>query len=240
MIIGTVLCLGDSLTAGARAEHDAHAGLGYPEWLVSILDLATPNPPDVDPMEWATLNRGISGQTTRQIADRAPAAFREMNAYPGAKWGVVLAGTNDSKACPPLSEWEALYRQILHWPRRANVPLALCTFPPLSPGPMPYFTEASSAWLARASERVRAIAKELDGRPSPVRLVELSDLGTEYLVDGVHLTAEGYRELAIRVAAALLGADVARIRALAPAAPSGRYASLTEGIPVERATRRKR
>jgi lysophospholipase L1-like esterase len=238
MIYGTVGCLGDSLLAGARADHDAHAGLGAPEWLVPILDLATPAAPGVEPMEWAALSRSISGQTTRQILDRAPAVVREVAGYAGAKWLVVLAGTNDSKACPPLAEWEALYRQILHFARRANVPIAVCTFPPVVPAAMPCYTRASVEWLQAASQRVREIAAELDGRPVPVVVVELEDLPSSLLVDGVHFTPDGHREVAVRIAAALTGAPVEAVRALAPEVPAGRYASLAPR--VETKVRRER
>lgn len=241
MIQGTTLALGDSITFGARSEQDGHAGLGYPEWLVPILDHVMPAAPGVEPMEWAVLNRGISGQTTRQIADRAPGAFRELTGCAGARWAVVLAGTNDSKYAPPIAEWEALYRQILHWGRRAEIPMAVCTFPQVIPAAMPAFTQRSAEWLLEASDRVRAIAAELDGRPSQVRVVELCDMGADYLVDGVHLTPAGYREVAIRVAAGLTGAEVADVRALAPEVPAGRFAGLlSAGVEVAAAPRKRK
>jgi lysophospholipase L1-like esterase len=226
VIYSTVLCCGDSLLSGARAEHDGHAGLGASEWLPVVLDHLMPATEGVEPMEWAALNRGVPGQTTRQILDRAPGAIREVASYPGGKWVVLLAGTNDSKACPPIEEWEMLYRQIVHFARRAGVPIALCTFPPVQPAAMPAYTPESVAWLAKASERVRAMAAELDGRPVPCRLIELADLPTEYLVDGVHFTPAGHREVAIRIAAGLTGAEVADVRALAPEVPAGRFAGL--------------
>lgn len=241
MIFGSISAIGDSLTFGARAEQDGHAGLGYPEWLVPILEHATPATLGVEPMEWAVLNRGVSGQTTRQILDRTPGAVRELASLAGAKWCVVLAGTNDSKVAPPIEEWEALYRQILHWPRRFEIPLAVCTFPPVLPAAMPAFSQRSTDWLLEASDRVRAIAAELDWRPSPVRVIELADLGVEYLVDGVHLTPAGYREVAVRVAAGLTGAGVEAICAIAPQVPAGRFSRLlTSCAPVVEATGHKR
>lgn len=233
MIYTTILCLGDSLTAGARAEHDGHAGLGYPEWLVPVLDRLCAENAQAEPAECAVLNRGISGQTTRQIADRAPAAVRELAGYAGNRWAVILAGTNDSKAdgCD-LGEWELLYRQVVHWARRAGVAVALCTFPPVDPAAMSAFTPASSEWLARASERVRAMATEFDGRPVPVQLVDLSTLPASMLVDGVHLTTEGNREVACRVVAAMTHSDLARVRSLAPPVGASRYAARFAGEEV--------
>lgn len=197
MLYGTLLLLGDSLTFGARAESGGHAGLGYPEHLASILSDSTGE-------EWAPLNRGISGQTVRQIADRAPGAFRELLAYPGPRWAVVLAGTNDAKhPGAPLDEWEVLFRQTIGWGRRAAVPIALCTFPPIRSAAMPAFGGKAQEWVNAASERVRRIAAELDGNPSPVVLVELADMPDSLLCDGVHLSPVGYRAMALRVADAL-------------------------------------
>lgn len=200
MLYGTLLLLGDSLTFGARAESGGHAGLGYPEHLASILTLAD-SPHGV---EWSPINRGISGQTVRQIADRAPGAFRELLAYPGSRWAVVLAGTNDAKhPGAPLDEWEVLFRQALSWGRRASVPMAVCTFPPIRSASMPAFGGKAQEWCDAASERVRKIAAELDGNPSPVVLIELADMPDSLLCDGVHLSALGYRAMALRIADAL-------------------------------------
>lgn len=197
MIYGTALGLGDSLVAAARADHDGGAGLGWLEQLPGLLDPVTGT-------EWAVLNRGVSGQTTREVLDRTPGAVRELATCAGAKWAVVLCSTNDSKgAGADHDAWEVLYRLLVHWPRRHGIPLALCTLPPLDPRGMPSFTRASQDWCIAASERIRAIAVELHNRPSPVYVVELADLPAEMLVDGVHLTAEGNAEVARRVAAVL-------------------------------------
>lgn len=197
MLFGSLLLLGDSLTFGARADVGGHAGLGYPEHLASILSGSTGE-------EWSPLNRGISGQTIRQIADRAPGAFRELLAYAGPRWAVVLAGTNDAKhPGAPLDEWELLLRQVVAWGRRASVPLALCTFPPIRGDAMPAFGPNAQAWADAASARVRALVAELDGSPSPVVLVELADMPDSLLCDGVHLSPVGYRAMALRVADAL-------------------------------------
>lgn len=181
MLYGTILCLGDSLTFGARAK------LGYPEVLPTLIN-------DKSDVEWATLNRGISGQTTRQILDRTPGAVRELNGLSGAKWGVLLAGTNDAKRNGVnIDEWEIMYRQIVHWFRRYEVPLALCTFPRLASNLMPSFHRGSNDWLYEASERVRKMTREYDAR-----LVELTDL--DDAPDGVHLSPRSYASMAERIA----------------------------------------
>lgn len=216
-LFGTVLAMGDSLTFGARSA------LGYPEHLGALL--TETNKPG-SRVEWGVLNRGISGQTTREILDRTPAAVGQLAGMGGPKWFVLLAGTNDSKGDgASLDQWEALYRQILHWPRRYGIPIALCTFPPVQPGKMPAYTAASIEWLKRASDRVRVIASELDNHPAPVRLIELADLQLDLLCDGVHLTPDGYREMAERIADVLLddGDSIKRI-AVEEVKPRGKKA----------------
>lgn len=204
MIVGTVLCLGDSLTDGARAPN----GYGYPERLVPLLDARSTG------TRWACLNRGVSGQVTWEILRRTPGAVRELAGCFGAHACVLLAGTNDSKGGGDgedgLARWESLYRQVCHWPLRYGVPLWLCTFPPVSPE-MPCYGPRANEWLQAASAIVRKLALELDGteadgRAVPVGLVDLeAGMTVEHLVDGVHLTAAGYQRVAEIVAQAMVG-----------------------------------
>lgn len=190
MLYGTILCLGDSMTFGARSP------IGYPEYLGPLVS--------TDKVEWVSINKGISGQTTRQILDRAPAAVGQLAGMAGPKWCVVMAGTNDSKAGGlPHHEWEMLYRQLLHWPLRHNIPLALCTLPGVDPAEMPSFAPNSNRWLREASNRIRGIADELSSKKKVVSLVEFDDMSSKYLCDGVHFTKQGYLEMAQRIAAAI-------------------------------------
>lgn len=194
-LFGTVLALGDSLTFGARSP----GGLGYPELLGPMMtEHSERSGHEESRVEWVAVNRGISKETTREILDRTPAAMSVIASSAGLKWCVILAGTNDSKADGTrLVDWEKLYRQIVHWPRRYKIPVALCTFPPIRPGQAGEFTAKSRIWLEQASARVRAMVAELDGCPSPVRLVDLERTITEEdLIDGVHLRGGGYAKMA--------------------------------------------
>jgi lysophospholipase L1-like esterase len=197
-IYGTVLCLGDSLTYGARGSR------GYPEILPDLLNSGSTN--------WSTLNRGISAETTRDILLRTPGAVRELASLPGAKWCVILAGTNDSKSDGlDINTWCSLYRQIVSWPRRHGIPTILCTMPPVVPAEMPCFTRASQAWIDDANMAIREFVREFNCNPSPVALCDLADMPEgmpEYmLVDGVHCTMEGYHFIAERVAKVIRSAE---------------------------------
>lgn len=191
MIYGTVLCLGDSLTYGARAE-----GRGYPERLPFHMELSDPR------TEWATLNRGVCRETTWQILQRTPAAVRELAGMSGSKVAVLCAGTNDSKyPCTDLDVWESHYLAIIHWFRRYRIPFALCMLPEVDGASMPAFdSDVSNEWIDDANARIAARADSF-----AVHLVDLSDIGGDLLIDGVHLTAEGYDLMASRIAEVLCG-----------------------------------
>lgn len=206
-VYGTVLCLGDSLTFGARSNEG-----GPPEFLEDLLNermRATG-----DETEWACINAGVSGQTSLEIRRRAPPLVQSLGRTPGARWLVLLLGTNDSKAGGgaigtldvSLARWEANVRSVLRWAVREELAIALCTLPPVDPRKMPAFAGAEP-WIARANDRLRALAAEYDNRPRPVALVELSDLPRQMLADGVHLKPAGCREVARRLCDALAGPD---------------------------------
>jgi lysophospholipase L1-like esterase len=207
MVYGTIACLGDSMTYGARCE-----GRGWVERLPRMLA--------GEGVEWATLNRGICGETTWQILQRAPAVAREIASMGGAKWAVVFAGTNDSKACPEIDGWAELLRQTVAWFRRSGVPVVLVLPPPVDPFLMPAFHGRSNAWLAEVSKEV------LGNLPPGVRAVV--DLGllnpSGSLIDGVHFSALGHLVAAEAVRDALrASARPGGVPIVRPFDPSGRF-----------------
>jgi len=184
VIYRTLLALGDSLTYGARCEGDG--------WCDLLPDALMPG------MATAVLNRGVCGETTWQILQRAPAAVRELAALPGDRVMTLWAGTNDSKGPTHPQTWVRSYQQILHWPARYRIPVLLLTLPPVVPGSMHCYTAASVEWIASVNDGIRKMADH-PGRA----LVEVADLGPEHLIDGVHLNREGHAIVAERVAKAL-------------------------------------
>lgn len=205
MICGTVLCLGDSLTFGARSPR------AYPDLLVPLLDARSAG------TRWATLNRSVCGETAWQVLQRTPGAVRELAGLFGAKWCVVLAGTNDAKGGgrggEGLRDLEDLLHQIVHWPLRYGIPTALCTYPPVL-AEMPEFGGGARTWLRAASQVVREVAASYDevptadGRCCRMPVVDLeAHVLPVHLADGVHLTRQGYEEVALLVADAILPAQ---------------------------------
>jgi len=113
MIGGLILCIGDSLTFGARDEY----GLHYPELLSRKLS-------EKYDQWWSAVNHGISGETTAQILRRC---LGHVRAYPEAADVFLWAGFNDAKtnvATPPdlyKENMESMIRSILFRDRACYV-----------------------------------------------------------------------------------------------------------------------
>lgn len=181
MIFGTVLCLGDSLTFGARSEY----GRGYPEELAMRLT-------DHFSQEWSAINCGINGETSLEILRRSFNIIRSFSSVPGAKWGCLMAGTNDSKNPEfPLELYQDNMRQIIQNFLRNHINLIIATLPPVQGNCMPCFdSEKSNKWINSANGVILDLAKKYS-----LKLVRFEDLG-EHLVDGVHLSYRGYCAMA--------------------------------------------
>ena len=186
--------------------------------------------------EWASINRGINRETVADVLRRAPGAARELGSLSGARYMVILAGTNDSKKGGQLTldQWESLYRQILHWPRMHGTAVICCTYPRVIPSESPEFTHHSIDFLRQASGRVRAIAAELDRFPVAVRVAELEDMPSNLLCDGVHAKKAGYAWIAQRVAEAIIGQPISALLEEEPDPPP-----LTDETTGDRLVRRR-
>ncbi|MCB0353685.1 MAG: SGNH/GDSL hydrolase family protein [Bdellovibrionales bacterium] len=183
MIYGTVLCLGDSLTFGARSEY----GRGYPEELSMRLT-------NHFKQEWSAINHGVNGETSLDVLRRAFASIRSFATLPGAKWGTLLAGTNDSKNPDyPIELYKDNMRQIIQIFLRHDINLIIGTLPPVEGNCMPCFdSKRSNGWISSANEAILALREEYS-----LKLVTFEDLGN-YLIDGVHMNYEGYCKMADR------------------------------------------
>lgn len=183
MIYGTVLCLGDSLTFGARSEH----GRGYPEELARMLS-------EELKQEWSCLNHGINGETSIDILRRAFPSIHSFASLPGAKLGCLLAGTNDSKNPDlPVELYKDNMRQIIRIFRRHEIKLLVGTLPPVVGVCMPCFdSRLSNEWIQKANRALEELISEYD-----LIKVDFSDMGN-FLIDGAHMNYLGYQEMARR------------------------------------------
>ena len=183
MIYGTVLCLGDSLTFGARSEFCR----GYPEELASMLS-------EYLNQEWTCLNHGVNGETSIDVLRRAFPIIQSFSALPGAKLACFMAGTNDSKTPDfPINVFKDNLRQILRIFKRYDVSVLVGLLPPVRGSSMPCFASIrSNEWIKKANQAIRDLCSEYN-----LVTVDFSDM-EEFLIDGVHFGYEGYLEMARR------------------------------------------
>jgi len=197
----TVVCFGDSLTAG-----------GYPARLQDLL------------RGFRVVNAGAGGDTSTQGLARLEAEV--LAAKPQAV--VVLFGTNDSVLNGPgryrtaVGRFEANLTAIAGRCKEAGAEVLLCTVPPIIDEP--YFSRhpkehydaegGLSAVLARYRAAAQRVAVSVD-----VQVVDLAaalaEPSSALRPDGVHLSATGER-----MVAALVAGKLARV--LSPPAREGR------------------
>jgi len=184
VIYGTIICLGDSLTNGARDE----LYRGYPVELELLLY-------ERYGQNWNCVNAGVNGEISIDIYKRA---YNVLKAHPEAAEMVLLCGTNDAKvqvSTPPdrfAEHVEAILRCAMRWGKISY----LCTIPDLNGFGAPDFCSFTMI-MQYNEEIVRLAAKWGD------RLVDLRGMPPEMYADGVHLNNAGYKEVAKRVASVI-------------------------------------
>ncbi len=169
-----VLCLGDSLTTADKA-------FGYQNLLRKRLGDA-----------WATVDGGVSGQTTYQMLSRLPSHLSRYR----PKVVVVLGGTNDidrnHKETAVIANLQAIYRTAT----QAGAQVAAVTLPPR--GHSKGWTDEKQAILEKINGAIlgagvdyRIHAYQLLKDPGDICLLAAYDSG-----DHVHLSGSGYNALA--------------------------------------------
>lgn len=196
----TVLCIGDSITAGAGLAPEHHWHRLLEERLGG---------------DAAVTALGVGGATMLRGTDRPLVETEAWLRAPDAPVdvAVVMLGTNDSvlgrRRC-----WEQrghleedvdfLLDEVA---RRFGAPrVLLCSPPPMFPG-KPGLDAAREADLTERAPRLRELARRYrdlaPGRPNVEFLDLARALSEEHVTDGVHLTPFGAAALADQVAAIL-------------------------------------
>lgn len=181
MIYGSLICLGDSLTAGSRDEF----WRGYPVELELLLwKLYKQN--------WNCVNEGIAGETSIDVYKRS---YRVLRSYPEAREVILLVGTNDAKeqVKTPPDRYEEHVEAILRCATRWDKISYLCLIPDLRGFGAPDF--CSQELIDEYNKRLQALAKRWGNR-----LVDLRGIAFSCYADGVHMNNAGYKEIATRVA----------------------------------------
>lgn len=183
------VCLGDSLTAGARSRY------GLAEGLADHLNRATNK-------RWLFRCEAINGETVLQVLrrmDQKPWMWKD------ATFCTLIVGTNDSKGTvnTPPGVFRMLYGQILDRLAVAK----LMVFPGLVPD-LQLGASLASPYDSACADRLKlfndAIRAECEARGLAASLVDTTTLPATGYVDGVHFNETGIDELARRFAAKIM------------------------------------
>ena len=177
MIWNEILCLGDSLTYGARDRY----GRSYPAELGKILSEKTGE-------FYICHNYGINGETSSDLLRRS---WGIMKSTRSCKIMLLLIGTNDTKKPTPLPVYRDNLRQIILSSRANGMTPIVGTLPELEFSP---YYQSNREYVDIYSAEIIKLSKELN--------FEVCDLSKmkKYLIDGVHFDNEGYTEVASRFA----------------------------------------
>jgi len=177
------VCLGDSLTAGARSRY------GLAEGLSDQLNRASNK-------RWLFRSEAVNGETVLQLLrrmDQKPWLWKD------ATFCTLLIGTNDAKGTvdTPPEIFRMLFGQILD----RLVVGKLMVYPGLVPDLL-LGASLASPYDSKCAERIRhfnaAIRAECESRGLATALVDTTGLDAECYADGVHFTEAGINELARR------------------------------------------
>jgi lysophospholipase L1-like esterase len=174
----TILCLGDSITIGARSY------CGYPEYTGYLLEKKFGN-------KWNVINHAVSGYTTIDLERSVTAHFSNLRQFE-AGVATIMIGTNDVKKNTSDEDFGVAYRQLiiktlLLTPAKNVV---LVRIPSLPQGvAYPYTYE-----MNRKIDRLNTIIGEL-AEEHRLRSIAFT-FSNKDLFDGVHLSAEGVKNAA--------------------------------------------
>lgn len=162
----TIVCFGDSLTAG----YGAPAGHSYPDYLQHLLDSRG--------YHYRVLNMGISGDTTKDAAARLP---NVLAAHPDL--AVIEIGGNDVLRGLPITATSANLDHILATLQHAGIKVALAGIT-LPPNYGPDYIHAINQTYAQA-------AKKFHVPLLPFIYIHVYNIPGAIQPDGIHATAKG-------------------------------------------------
>ena len=181
MIWNEILCIGDSITYGARDRY----GRSYPAELGKILYERTGE-------FYYCHNYGVCGDTSSDLLRKAWNASRS---HREAKLALIMIGTNDTQAGITEGIYRDNLRQIISTVIIHGKTPIVATLPEL--GFTPLYTKNKN-YIQKYNKVLYTLAKEMN-----FELCNMS--GTEkHYIDNVHYTHEGYNEIAQRFANKIL------------------------------------
>ena len=173
MIWNDIVCLGDSLTYGARDRY----GRSYPAELGKILSEKTGE-------FYICHNYGINGETSSDLLRRS---WNILKSNTSSKICLLMIGTNDTKTPIPVEIYEDNLRQIISSIRvHGKIPV-VATLPDLEFSP---YYASNREYIEIYNKCIIKLSKEMK-----FLVCQMNNL-KKHLIDGVHLTHEGYKEMA--------------------------------------------
>ena len=182
----TLLCIGDSITIGARSY------LGYPEYLGNILRENTAS-------EWNVINQATSGYLVRDTIRNITADFTNIkNQNPSIAF--ILIGTNDVKLNTPLPLFEIAYSQLITKVKLLiqSKNIFLIQIPHFVKGVKYPYTYQMNDIIPKYNGMINDLADRYD-----LRSIKL-DIDNTGLFDGVHLNEKGSKQVAQQLSVMVL------------------------------------
>jgi lysophospholipase L1-like esterase len=173
MIWNEIVCLGDSLTYGARDEY----GRSYPAELGKILSTMTGE-------FYICHNYGINGETSSDLLRRS---WNILKSNKSSKIAILMIGTNDTKKPTPIPIYQDNIRQIVMSIRANGMTPIVTTLPALNFSP---YYQKNRDMIDEYSECLREMGRKYNFKVCQMPKFE------EYLVDGVHFGNAGYTKIA--------------------------------------------
>jgi lysophospholipase L1-like esterase len=200
MIYHLLLCLGDSLTTGARDTE----GRSYPLELARELSSRTRE-------DWYCITEAVNGRTSSELARDA---YKIASGYSDVYGVLLLIGTNDSRHGVPPDTFEDNVRQIVRVCRILGKKVYVLSIPAFTP-------ERHFLWYSAEARRLLDVYNERLAKLPGIELIDLrSAVGDADLNDGVHISHEGNLRIARYVAERLLSPGAATVaQPLAGSAP---------------------
>lgn len=172
-----ILCLGDSLTFGARDEFYR----SYPAELSKLFWVK-------DSLKVSCINRGVSGETSSELLKRA---FDDVSRSGDVDVALLLIGSNDTFVSMPLEVYEDNLRQIL---------LCLSDVPRVGIGLLPPITGLGLlSYPKDANEQVKRFNSVILNScyifENTDFIADFTGMG-KYIIDTVHFNNKGYKKMA--------------------------------------------
>lgn len=181
MIWSEILCVGDSITYGARDEY----GRSFPAELAKIMKEETGE-------FYFCHNHGVNGETSSDLLKRI---WKVCSSSPASRIMTLLIGTNDTQRNIPAHIYEDNLRQIISTGKIFGKQIYMMTLPKLHFTPL-YLKNSSN--IATYNEIIQKLAIE-----NNCDLVNLNGV-EEYYLDGVHFKNSGNIAIANRLKNAIL------------------------------------